>query len=129
MTPRAVAPPASMKTHKAVTRDGSAISRYADVMVGQHGWRALLRYEFCMLFRNTPGALGLFLRKTFWPKLFAGCGRGVLFGTGISIRHPNRIRLGANVVISDNCILDGRHTEEGPALTVGDDWIVSRGVV
>lgn len=131
--PPAPTPPSStaaqLKTHKAVTGGGSALSRYADVIVGRRGLGALLRFELCMLFRNTPGALGLLLRKLLWPGLFAGCGRGVMFGVGISIRHPNRIRLGSNIVVSDNCVLDARHTADGVVLSLGDDSILADGTI
>ena len=48
--------------------EGSLFARYRSLTVGDAGWGFLIRFELCMLlFRNTPGALGLFLRKVFFP--------------------------------------------------------------
>ena len=78
------------------------LSRYRALTAGEAGWGYLLRFELCMLlFRNVPGALGLILRKIFFPGLFGACGRGVLFGTGLTLRNPRAIRLGDKVVIDD----------------------------
>ena len=105
------------------------LSRYRDLTVGAAGWCYLIRYELCMLlFRNLPGALGLFMRKTFFPGLFGACGRGVLFGTGLTLRNPRAIRLGARVVIDENVVLDAKGMESG-GLTVGDDVFLSRNVL
>ena len=55
-----------------------------------------------------PGALGLALRKTLYPLLLGACGRGVVFGQNVVLRHPHKIRIGDNVVIDDNCLLDAK---------------------
>ena len=105
------------------------LSRYRELTVGAAGWGYLVRYELCMLlFRNLPGALGLFLRKTFFPGLFGACGRGVLFGTGLTLRNPRAIRLGARVVIDENVVLDAKGMAAG-GLSVGDDVFLSRNVL
>ena len=75
------------------------------------------------------GALGLLLRKLFWPRLFAACGRGVVFGASVVLRQPGRIRLGERVVVSDGCILDGRSDERAESIVVGDDAMLSNDVM
>ena len=117
------------KTHAAITGQGSALGRYQDVMVGCRSWTALLYYELCMWLAPVPGALGMVLRKIFWPRLFAGCGKGCMFAAGIVVRQPRRIRLGRGVVISEGCILDGRHSEAEVSIEVGDNVIFSNSVM
>lgn len=117
------------KTHESVTGSGSSLDRYRRVIVGGGGFFRLLRFELCVLMSNVPGALGLLLRKIFWPGLFNRCGEGTVFGTGVVLRHPSRIRLGERVVVGDGVVLDARNEGEPVALTVGDDTILGPGVM
>ena len=88
---------------------GGARAKYSALIVGRPGWGALLRYEFVVFFAHrVPGALGLALRKWMYPWLLGGCGRNVIFGQGVSLRHPHKIHIGDNVVIDDNCLLDAK---------------------
>jgi len=87
----------------------SKTTKYMDLFVGKRGFWNLLKYEFItMLFQNMPGALGIFCRNLFYPLLFRNVGKGVSFGRGITIRHPNRITIEDNVVIDDFCVLDAK---------------------
>ncbi len=117
------------KTHEAVTGKGSAFTQYQEVIVGRRSLFFFLYYEFCLVFSFIPGALGMALRKIFWPRLFSACGKGVLFGTNVVLRHPNRIHLGNRVVISDGCILDARSPEVETAISLGDDVMLSNDVM
>lgn len=116
------------KTHSSVT-EGSAIQRYKNIIVGKPSLRALIYYECCMWLSMIPGALGLVLRKIFWPRMFGSCGKGVLFGQFTIVRHPHRIHLGNKVVISENCILDARHDECEEVIKIGDNVILSNNVM
>ncbi len=122
------APPAN-KTHAAVTGGGSALRRYQDVMVGGRSLGRTLYYEWCSWLSPIPGALGLVLRKLFWPRLFGSCGAGTQFGAGVVIRHPNRIHLGQRVVISEGVILDGRNADTDEAIRIGDDTMLANSVM
>lgn len=117
------------KTHAAVTEGGSALDRYRRVVVGGGGFGRLVWFELCAWLAPVPGALGLLLRGLLWPSLFHSCGRGAVFGAGVSLRHPHRIGLGERVVVSDGCILDARHEEAEVALAVGDDTILGNDVM
>jgi acetyltransferase-like isoleucine patch superfamily enzyme len=112
-------------THQEVTGVGSAWRRYQNVMVGSRSLRRMLFYEFCMLLAPIPGALGLVLRRLFWPRLFGACGRQVQFGAGIVVRHPHRIHLGERVVISERCVLDARNNATEQAIVLGDDIMIA----
>ena len=116
------------KTHASVT-GGSPLRTYQEVIVGRSGWLDLLYFEWCAWLSPVPGAVGLLLRKLFWPRLFAACGRGVVFGGSVVLRQPGRIRLGERVVVSDGCILDGRSDERVESIVVGDDAMLSNDVM
>jgi len=117
------------KTHTSVTGGGSALSRYRQVIVGSTSWWRFLYFEWCMLLAPVPGAIGIALRKVFWPPLFGSCGKGVLFGVNIVLRHPDRIHLGCSVVLSEGCILDARNSEEKRSIVLDDNVILSSNVM
>ena len=116
------------KSHESITKGGSALKRYQNVIVGKSTWRSLLYFEFCTWLSGTPGALGIFLRKIFWPRLFGSCGKGVLFSNHIILRHPHRIHLGDNIIISERCVLDARTMSSDKVMTLGDNVILSNDV-
>lgn len=117
------------KTHRVVTERGSALSKYQNVILGSDAIGFLLYFELCAWLGKAPGALGILLRKLFWPRLFGSCGKGVMFAGGIVLRHPKKIHLGSNVVISEGAVLDARHDEDGRALVLGDDVMLSVNVM
>jgi acetyltransferase-like isoleucine patch superfamily enzyme len=87
----------------------SARQKYESLVVGRAGWVALLRHELVTLVAQPlPGALGFALRKALYPLLLGACGRNVVFGQNVVLRHPSKIRIGNNVVIDDNCLLDAK---------------------
>jgi len=87
----------------------SALDKYAALVVGERGLWALIRHEFVTLLAQAiPGALGLVLRKLLYPRLLGACGRNVVFGQNVVLRHPRKIRIGDNVVVDDNCLLDAK---------------------
>lgn len=106
----------------------SALAKYRDLIVGRPGLGALLAYEFVTVFAYVPGALGLFLRAKLFPLLLGACGRGVVFGYGVTLRHPHKLRLGDNVVIDDHCLLDAKgSSNEG--ITIGNGVFVGRNTI
>lgn len=113
------------KTHKAVTGSGSPLKKYRRIIVGSDSFAAFVYFEWCQLLSFIPGAIGMVLRKVFWPRMFKDCGKGTVFGFGVVIRQPSKIELGESVVISEYCILDGRTSEETSSIIVGDRAILS----
>ena len=104
----------------------SARARYSALVVGRAGWGALLRYELVQLLaQNVPGALGLALRKTLFPSLLGACGRNVVFGQNVVVRHPHKVRIGDNVVIDDNCLIDAKG-ETNSGISIGSGVFVGR---
>jgi acetyltransferase-like isoleucine patch superfamily enzyme len=102
-------------------RRTSARDKYAALVVGRAGWSALLRHELItMAAQSVPGALGLALRKALYPSLLGACGRNVIFGQNVVLRHPHKIRIGDDVVIDDNCLIDAKgDTNRGIAIGSG----------
>ncbi|MCL5771813.1 MAG: acyltransferase [Actinobacteria bacterium] len=95
-----------------ITKSGSKTSKYLELVIGEKRIWALLKYEIITgIFSNWPGALGIFLRGIFYRLLFKKVGKGVIFGQNITIRHPNKIFIGDNVVIDENCMLDAKGSE------------------
>jgi acetyltransferase-like isoleucine patch superfamily enzyme len=87
----------------------SAREKYAALIVGRPGWGALVKYEaVVMLSQSVPGALGLALRKTLYPLLLGSCGKNVVFGQNVVLRHPHKVHIGDNVLIDDNCLIDAK---------------------
>lgn len=107
-------------------RKRSAREKYAALVVGRPGWGALLKHEVVVLLsQHVPGALGFALRKVLYPSLLGACGRNVIFGQNVVLRHPHKIRVGDDVVIDDNCLLDAKgDTNRG--ITIGSGVFVGR---
>jgi acetyltransferase-like isoleucine patch superfamily enzyme len=111
---------------RALAEEGSALAKYRRLAVGRPGLVSLLGYELrTALLGPLPGALGLFLRQRLYRGMFRQCGRGVVFGRDLVIRHPHRIALGAGVIIDDHCVLDGKGEYE-PSITIGECAIIGR---
>src|SRR3954465_5119296 len=107
----------------------SAREKYSSLVIGRPGWGALLQYEFVQLLsQHVPGALGLALRKTLFPTLLGACGRNVVFGQNVVLRHPHKIRIGDNVVIDDNCLIDAKG-DRNHGITIGSGVFVGRNTI
>ena len=107
----------------------SARAKYEELVVGRRGWGPLLKHELVVLIsQNVPGALGLALRKTLYPSLLGACGTGVVFGQNVVLRHPHKIRIGSNVVIDDNCLLDAKGASNA-GIRIGDGVFIGRNTI
>jgi acetyltransferase-like isoleucine patch superfamily enzyme len=107
----------------------SSRQKYAELIVGQPGLGALLKYELIVMSAQArAGALGLALRKALYPLLLGACGRNVVFGQNVVLRHPHKIRIGSNVVIDDNCLLDAKG-ERNRGITIGDGVFIGRNTI
>ena len=117
--------------HKLYEGQTSAWKRYAILVIGEPSLWKLLRFELITgLFGSVPGALGLALRKIFYPRLFARVGSGTVFGRNLVIRNAHRIELGSGVIIDDQALLDGRGGEEsGIGIVIGDRSVINREVL
>jgi len=90
---------------------------------------SLLRYELVVtLTQARAGALGLFLRKTCYPWLLGSCGRNVVFGQNVVLRHPHKIHIGDNVVVDDNCLLDAKG-ESNQGIRIANGVFIGRNTI
>lgn len=107
----------------------SAFGRYQDLALGSKSIWYLIKFELVMLFCSwVPGALGLVLRKFFYPTVLASVGRNVVFGQGVAIRHGLKITIADNVIIDDGAVLDAKGSSNA-GIVIGADTIISRNVV
>ena len=108
---------------------GSAREKYAALVVGRPGWGALLKHELVtQLSQAVPGAIGFALRKALYPSLLGACGRNVIFGQNVVLRHPHKIHIGSNVVVDDNCLIDAKG-DSNRGIRIGDGVFVGRNTI
>jgi acetyltransferase-like isoleucine patch superfamily enzyme len=107
----------------------SKVDKYRDLVIGRPGLGPLLGYELAMMYSSwVPGALGLFLRSKLYPMILGSVGRNVVFGVGVTLRHPHKIHIGDNVVIDDQCCLDAKGTDN-KGITIGTGVFVGRNTI
>jgi acetyltransferase-like isoleucine patch superfamily enzyme len=107
----------------------SSREKYAALVVGRPGLGALLKHELVIAVAQArAGALGLVLRQALYPMLLGSCGRNVVFGQNVVLRHPHKIHIGADVVIDDNCLLDAKG-DSNRGIRIGDGVFVGRNTI
>lgn len=107
----------------------STMRRYQDLALGSSSIWYLIKFELIMLFTSwVPGALGLLLRKIFYPRILRSVGANVVFGQGVAIRHGLKVTIGEGVIIDDGAVLDAKGSANS-GIVIGDNTIVSRNVV
>lgn len=108
---------------------GSALRKYQDLVVGSRSLGRLVLFELVMLVSSwVPGALGLLLRQRLYPLLLGAVGRGVVFGQGVVLRHPAKIRIGDGVTIDDLVVLDAKGSSNR-GIDIGDGVFLGRGTI
>ena len=108
---------------------GSPLRAYQDLVIGSRSLGRLLLYELVMLTSSwVPGALGLLLRKWLYPLLLGASGRGVIFGQGVVLRHPHKVRLGYSVTLDDLVVLDAKGSANR-GIDVGRGAFLGRGTI
>jgi acetyltransferase-like isoleucine patch superfamily enzyme len=108
----------------------SPLQKYQSIYVGGGSLFELLQYELLTFFLSpVPGALGFFLRKVLYKKLFAYAGRGTIIGPSVTVRCPRQISLGDNVFVDGQAVLDakgpGSRIEIGDSVLVGSNTVFS----
>lgn len=106
----------------------SPIGKYQELYVGGRSLTELLKYELLTFFLSPmPGALGFFLRKTFYRRLFATFGRGTAIGPYVTLRCPGQISLGSNDFVDNHAVLDAKGP--GSRIRLGDSVLVGNSTV
>jgi acetyltransferase-like isoleucine patch superfamily enzyme len=105
--------------------DSSPLQKYAQLVVGKPGLGALLKHECITALSGLGGAAGLWLRSKLYRSLLGSCGRGVVIGRYVTLRHPHKIHLGDGVVIDDLCLLDAKG-DDNKGIHIGAGAFVGR---
>jgi acetyltransferase-like isoleucine patch superfamily enzyme len=115
---------------QAVTGEGgSALRKYQTINVGRTGLLALLGYElYTMFVAPMPGAFGYLLRKWCAKRFLGACGRGVVIGRNVTIRHPKKIRIGDHTAVDDYAVLDAKG-DGNRGIRIGSGVMIGRNVV
>jgi hypothetical protein len=99
------------------------------LVVGSDRFLDLLAYELVVTLTSwVPGALGLLLRKLSYPLLLGSVGRNVVFGQGVVLRHPRKIRIGDGTVVDDLVVLDAKGTSN-QGISVGRNVYLGRATI
>ncbi len=107
----------------------SALQKYQELIIGKKGLCSLIKYEMIITLTSwVPGALGLVLRMKLYPLLLGKVGRNVTFGQNVILRHPHKIKIGDNVVIDDNVVLDAKG-QDNEGITLGDGVFIGRNTI
>ena len=91
-------------------------------------WQALKAELLFALMGSMSGAAGLYLRSKFYPTLFGNAGDRILIGRNVTFRHLKTIRMGSNVIIDDNCVIDAKG-EDNNGITIGDNVFIGRNTI
>jgi acetyltransferase-like isoleucine patch superfamily enzyme len=111
---------------KLMDRRVSLLSKYSLLFLGRKSLVGLLKYELINLAVSwVPGALGFWLRRTFYPWLLGSVGRDVVFGRGVTLRHPHKISIGDGAVIDDYAVLDAKG-EANRGISLGRNVLIGR---
>jgi acetyltransferase-like isoleucine patch superfamily enzyme len=122
-------PPIAKAQEQLFAPGKSSRAKYVELVVGRPGIGALVKYELIvMCAQSRPGALGLAIRKALYPMLLGSCGRNVVFGQHVVLRHPHKIHIGSNVVIDDNCLIDAKG-DANRGIRIGDGVFIGRNTI
>ena len=113
---------------KMADTDRSKFAMYKELFVGKPGFFSFLKYELITMFSGFPGAAGIFIRNVLYRKLFKKAGRGVSFGKSITVRNPNKITIGNNVIIDENVMLDAKGLDN-EGIIIKDGVFIGRNTI
>jgi acetyltransferase-like isoleucine patch superfamily enzyme len=107
----------------------SAFRTYRDLYYGKTSLCFVLKAELLYsMFGSVAGGLGLLLRSKCYRGLFGKAGRKVFIGRNVTLRHPTKIRLGNNVIIDDNCVIDAKGVDNN-GIDIGDNVFIGRNTI
>lgn len=107
----------------------SPLRKYQDLVIGNRRLGRLLLHELVVVLSSwVPGAVGLLLRKIMYPWLLGAVGRNVVFGQGVVLRHPGKIRIADDVTVDDLVVLDAKGTGNH-GIDIGHGVFLGRGTI
>ncbi len=81
-----------------------------------------------MFAQSRPGRWGWRSARRSIRCCSGSCGRNVVFGQHVVLRHPHKIHIGSNVVIDDNCLIDAKG-ESNRGIRIGDGVFIGRNTI
>jgi len=115
--------------HELQERKKSGFQQYRFLTIGDKGLAFFLKYEIITsLFGNFPGALGFLFRRMFFNRLVKGAGKSIIWGKGITLRHPHKIEVGNGAAVNDLVVLDA-FGDEKSGIELGEQSLISRNTV
>ncbi len=107
----------------------SKLKRYQELIIGNEKLLDLIKFELIVLISSwIPGALGVLLRGKLYPFLLGRAGKGIVFGSNIVLRHPHKIKIGDNVIIDDNVLIDAKG-DNNEGIDIRDDVFIGRNTI
>jgi len=104
----------------------SAFAAYRALMYGDTSLGYVIRAELLQsCLSGMAGAAGIFLRSKLYKSLFGSIEGKVIIGRNVVLRHPRKIRLGAGVILDDNCMVDAKG-QNNKGITFGDGVFIGR---
>lgn len=118
--------PAMTAQQRKFTERKSLLYLYKELVVGRtQSFFNLFLFEIISLFvKNLSGIVGLVLRSVLYKFFFKKIGKGLIFGSGVTIRQPSKISLGSKTIIDDFVTLDVRGDDA--SITIGDNVTIGR---
>jgi len=110
---------------KKLGQNGSSISKYRRLAVGDCGYAHLILFEiisFCCL--PLPGKFGVLIRRLMLPFIFGKSGKNFSIGTNCTIRNGKKLSIGEKTVIEDDVTLDVKPGDK--KLIIGDRVHIGR---
>ncbi|VAX14924.1 hypothetical protein MNBD_NITROSPINAE01-570 [hydrothermal vent metagenome] len=115
--------------HEYGSKGKSRLQQYQDLVIGSRSLWFLTKFELITLFcSRVPGALGILLRKTFYPMILGKVGHGVVFGTDVWFRHPMKIKIGDRAIVDDGAFLDAKG-DGNHGIRLGNNCYIGRGSI
>lgn len=115
--------------HEYTTKGKSRLRQYQDLVVGSRSFLFLIKFELITLFiSRIPGALGILLRKIFYPSILGKVGHGVIFGADVNFRHPLKIEIGERTIVDDGALLDAKGANN-QGIRIGENCYIGRGSI
>jgi acetyltransferase-like isoleucine patch superfamily enzyme len=104
----------------------SPLQAYMDITIGTQSYLRFFLYElYSALILPLPGAAGFFLRKIMCRWLIKSVGKNVIIGRNVVFRSPANLRIGNNVTIDDNCLIEARGAGE-QGVIIEDNVLINR---
>ncbi len=107
----------------------SAFAAYRTLMYGKSSLGFVIWAEILQFFLSgMAGAAGILLRSKLYKPLFGSVDGKLIIGRNVVLRHPHKIKLGKQVVLDDNSMVDAKG-ENNNGIVMGDGVFIGRGSI